>query len=151
MGGVCSKLLSLLKLYQRFWIWNIEHNLYSFTNRGCSHCAVLKALHGFQGKSVLKARSMQFFLQNIKRKLMKFTRAVCWISSKISKRDENTTLIIFLFCHCCRSLLWCNYWRSLMLWNSTFWSCLKLTVQIQLALHPCNPFLIINRNLNVTF
>ena len=33
----------------------------------------------------------------------------------------------------------------LMLWNSTSWSRLKLTVQIQLALHPCDPFLINNR------
>ena len=34
-----------------------------------------------------------------------------------------------------------------MLWNSTSWSRLKLTVQIQLALHPCHPFLKNNRNM----
>ena len=34
-----------------------------------------------------------------------------------------------------------------MLWNSTSWSRLKLTVQIQLAFHPCDPFLMNNRNM----
>ena len=41
---------------------------------------------------------------------MKFTWAVCWINSEVSKRDKNITLIIF-FCHCCWSLLWCSYWK----------------------------------------
>ena len=44
---------------------------------------------------------------------IKFTRAVCWIDSKLSNRDKNFTLIIFVFCHCCWSLLWCYYWKSL--------------------------------------
>ena len=43
---------------------------------------------------------------------MKFTRAACWINAKISNRDKNTTLTIFLFCHCYWSL-WCNYWKPL--------------------------------------
>ena len=77
---------------------------------------------------------------------MKFIRAACWIIL-ISNRDKNTTLMMFLFCNYCWSLLWCNYWRSLMLWNSTSWSRLKLTVQIQLALYLCDPFLINNRNM----
>ena len=34
-----------------------------------------------------------------------------------------------------------------MLWNSTSSSRLELTVQIQLALHPYDPFLINNRNM----
>ena len=34
-----------------------------------------------------------------------------------------------------------------MLWNSTFWNHLKLTVQLQLALYPYNPFLVDNRNM----
>ena len=34
-----------------------------------------------------------------------------------------------------------------MLWNSTSWSRLKLTVWIQLALHPWDPFLINNCNM----
>ena len=78
---------------------------------------------------------------------MESIRAASWINSKISNRDKNTTLMIFLFCNYCWSLLWCNYWRSLMLWNSTSWSRLKLTVQIQLALYLCDPFLINNRNM----
>ena len=32
-----------------------------FTNRGCLHCAVLKALHGFKEKRAHKARDMEFF------------------------------------------------------------------------------------------
>ena len=75
---------------------------------------------------------------------MKFIRAPCWINSKISSRDQNTTFMIFLFCNYCWSSLWCNYWRSLMLWNSLTWSHLKLTVKIQLAIYLCNPFLINN-------
>ena len=75
---------------------------------------------------------------------LKFTRTACWINSKISNRGSNTTFMIFMYCHCCCSLLWGSYWRSLMLWNSTSWSYLKLTVQIQLALHPCDPFVITN-------
>ena len=55
--------------------------------------------------------------------------------------------MIFLFCHCCWSLLWCNYWRSLMLLNSKSLSHLKVTVQIQLTLHPCDSFLINKRNM----
>ena len=34
-----------------------------------------------------------------------------------------------------------------MLWNSTFWRYLKLTVQIQLALRPGDPFLMKNCNM----
>ena len=117
-----------------------------FTNRDCLHCAILRAQ---------KARDMQFLLHNIQHKdfqilkmfkyTMKFIRAAHWTNSGISNKDKNTTLMIFLFCNYCWSLLWCNYWRSLMLWNSTSWSRLKLTVQIQLALYLCDPFLINNR------
>ena len=73
--------------------------------------------------------------------IMTFIRAACWIDSKISNRDKNTTLMVFLFCNYCWSLLWCNYWRPLMLCNSTSWS------QMQLALYLCDPFLINNRNM----
>ena len=111
---------------------------HGFTYRGCLHCAILKALCSFKKKRAHKEKDMQFFLQNSQNVIskiakmlkynMKFARSVCWINSKISNRDKNTTFMIFLFCHYCRSLFWCNYWRSLMLWNSTSWSCLKLTV-----------------------
>ena len=33
----------------------------------------------------------------------------------------------------------------LMLWNSISWGHLNFSVQIQLALHPCDPFLVNNR------
>ena len=78
---------------------------------------------------------------------MESIRAASWINSKISNRDKNTTLMLFLFCNYCWSLLWSNYWRSLILWNSTSSSRIKLTVQIQLALYLCDPFLINNRNM----
>ena len=34
-----------------------------------------------------------------------------------------------------------------MLWNSTSWSRLKLTVQVQRTLHPWDPFLLNNRDM----
>ena len=55
--------------------------------------------------------------------------------------------MIFSFCNYCWPLLWCNYWRFLMVWNFTSWSCLKLTVQVQLYFYLCDPFLINNRNM----
>ena len=83
---------------------------------------------------------MQYSFQNEIFKILKmfkgnmeFSRATCWINSKLSNKDKNATLMIFLFCDYCWSLLWCNYWRCLMLWNSTCWSHLKLTVQINTA------------------
>ena len=61
---------------------------HGFTNRGCLHCAILKAY---------EARDMHFFLQNMQNEIlkmfennMKFTRAACWINSKIIIRDKNT-------------------------------------------------------------
>ena len=133
-----------------------SHFSHGFINRGCLHCAILKVLHSFKEKRTRKSRDMQVFLQNVQNEIfkilkmcktnMKLTRAVCWTNSKISKWDKNTKLVIFLFWHYCRSLWWCNYWRSLMLRNSNSWSHLKSTVQIQFFLHPCNPFLIVLRN-----
>ena len=85
---------------------------------------------------------MKTFIYN-----MKFTRAACWINSKINNRDKNTTLLVFLFYHYCWSLLWRNYWRFLMLWNSISWSRLKLIVQTKLDFYSCNLFLINNCNM----
>ena len=92
---------------------------YGFTNRGCLHCPILKTLHGFQKKRAHKSRDMQFFVQNVQNETfeifkmlknnMKFTRAACWVNSKLSHRDKNTTFTIFLFFHYCWSLLWCIY------------------------------------------
>ena len=78
-----------------------------FTNRDYLHCAILKALHGFQGKKrAHKSSDMQYILENVQNKIfkifkifknnMKFTRAAYWINSKISNNDKNTTLMIFL-------------------------------------------------------
>ena len=135
---------------------------HSLTSRDCLHCAILKTLYNFKEKRAHKAYRQEicnFFLQNVqKEEFQDFGNVwkqheihqiekTCRIKSKISNRDKNTTLMIFLFYHYCWSLLWLNYWRSLMLWNSTSCSRLKLTVQIQLALHPCDPFLINNRNI----
>ena len=96
---------------------------HGFTNRGCLHCAILKALHGFPKKRALKLRNMEFFLQNVQNEIfkifkvfknsMKFSRAACWINSIKINRCKSTILIIFLFCHYCWSLLWCNFWKSL--------------------------------------
>ena len=89
-----------------------------------------------------------------------YTKAVVDVSRGAGKRvflffwerlkgglDKNNTLMIFLFCHFCWLLLWWNYWRSIMLCNTTSWSRLKLTGQIQFALHPCDPFLIKDRSM----
>ena len=96
---------------------------HGFTNRGCLHCTILKALYGFKKKRARKARGRKYFLQNVQNEIfrilkifennMKFTRAACWISSKISNKDKSITLIMFLFCRYYWSLLWCNCWRSL--------------------------------------
>ena len=55
--------------------------------------------------------------------------------------------MIFICCHYCCSLLWGNYWRPLIMWNSTSWRHLKLAIQKQLALHPFNAFLTNNCNM----
>ena len=99
---------------------------HGFTNRSYLHGAILKGLHGFPEKWAHKSRDLQIFLQNVQNDFlqnnfkifrmfknnMKFTRAACWINSKLSNRDKNITLITFL-CHYCWSFLWCNYWKSL--------------------------------------
>ena len=46
---------------------------YGFTNRGYLHCAVLKALHGFQEKRAYKSRGMQLFLQNVSNEILKIS------------------------------------------------------------------------------
>ena len=44
---------------------------HGFTNRGCLHCAISKALHCFQEKKAQKSRDMQFFLQNVQNEIFK--------------------------------------------------------------------------------
>ena len=77
----------------------------------------------FLGEKSPQVTEYAIFLQNVEyeifkifktfRNNMKFTRAAYWINSKKRNSDKNTTLIIFLSCHYCWSLLWCNYWKSL--------------------------------------
>ena len=50
--GVCWKLFSLVKLYQRLWDMKYRSEFkHGFTHRGYLHCAILKTLHSFQEKS----------------------------------------------------------------------------------------------------
>ena len=108
-----------------------------FISYDCLHGAILKVLYG-KGKWDYKVS--QFLFHNIQndvvvffeilkmlKKYMKFTREACWIKSKISNRDINSTLMIFLCCDYCCSLLCCYYERCLILRNFTSWSCLSLT------------------------
>ena len=100
----------------------------------------------FKGNFSLKTNKMRF-LRFWKYQKKKFTRASCWINSEKGNRGKNTTTIIFSFHHHFRSLGWYDYRNYLLLWSSTSWNHLKLTVQIQLALHPCDSFLMNNRNI----
>ena len=123
--------IALLKLHQWFWIWNIDQNL----TVALFTVVFLKLYTILRKKEPTRQGLCKFFLQNVQNKIfkilemfktnMKFTKAGCWINSKISNRSKNTILIMFLFCHYCWSLLWCNYWRSLMLGNYISWSRLK--------------------------
>ena len=76
---------------------------HGFTNCGCLHCAVLKALIVFmEKKRALKSRYMQFFLQNVQNGIlkickmfkndMKFTRTARWMISKIINNYRTLTL-----------------------------------------------------------
>ena len=47
---------------------------HGFTNRGCLHCAILKALHSFQEKRAHKSRDKQFFFQDVQNKIFKISK-----------------------------------------------------------------------------
>ena len=122
-----------------------------FNNHGCLHCAILKVLYGFKKR---RAHKTDFSLKIFKIRFLRFWKCLKRTSNSpelpvewtqnINNRDSNTTIMIFICRYYCCSLL---LGRSLMLWNSTFWSHLKLTVQIRIALDPCDPFLINNHNM----
>ena len=124
---ITRNLLSLVKLYQSVWIWNMDQNL--------SMVSIIVSVFYTVLSKTLQGKRYAIFPS----KFMKLTRAACWINSKISNKDKNNTLMIYLFCRYCLSLC-CNHWRSLIQWKSTSWS--RLTVQIKLALYPCDLFLI---------
>ena len=44
---------------------------YAFTNSGCLHSPILKALPNFQEKTAHKSSDMQFFLQNVQNEIFK--------------------------------------------------------------------------------
>ena len=49
---------------------------HGFTNCGCLHCAILKALHDFQEKRVHKSRGKQFLFQNVQNEISRFSRCL---------------------------------------------------------------------------
>lgn len=73
-----------------------------FSNCGCLHCAIRKALYTFK---VTRAHSQKLFqniqneiLENFKMfKNMKFTRVACWINSKIKKHYTQNIFMLSLF------------------------------------------------------
>ena len=126
--NTCTRVSFLIKL-KRLWhrcflvnFFNRAPPVATSPNRAYLQCASIKALLAFREKWYLKSRDIEFFLQNVLNEIfkifkmfennMEFTRAAYWINSKISNRNKNTALIIFLFSHYCCSLLWCNYWKS---------------------------------------
>ena len=98
-----------------------------------SHYAIL-ALFDSNKKDARDQFLLQYF-QNKKKSYIKFTKAACWVISKISNRENSIKLIILKCCLYCWSLFYCNYWRSLILQNSTFRNSLKVAVQSRLILH----------------
>ena len=57
---------------------------HGFTNLGCLHCAIRKALYGFKVKRAYKARDMQFFLQIVQNEIFKIWKDLktTWNSPK---------------------------------------------------------------------
>lgn len=115
---------------------------HGFICYGCLHCDILKNFYSFKEKRAHKGKKI--FLKWSKWDFWHLT--AYWINSKMRNRYNNTPLMI-LYCHHCWSFLWCNYWRSSMLLNSTSSSHSKVTVHIQLALYTCDPFLKNNCNM----
>ena len=63
------------------------------------HCAIVKALHGFQEKKAHKSRDMQFFLQNVQNEIFKIfkTFKTTWNSpeqhAKLTQKQGTDTKI----------------------------------------------------------
>ena len=47
-----------------------------FTNRGCLHCAIFKALHGFIKKEPTSQGFFEFLLQNVQNKIFKIMKMI---------------------------------------------------------------------------
>ena len=63
------------KCTRRIYLQLLEHRLqlkHGFTSRVFLHCALLKGLHGFKEERAHKVRVIQFFLQNVKKRFLRF-------------------------------------------------------------------------------
>ena len=49
---------------------------HGFTNRGYLHCAILKALHGFQEKGAHKSRVCKFFFKMFQMRFSRFSKCL---------------------------------------------------------------------------
>ena len=116
---MCLEVLAVLEVLDMKYGSEFKHG---FTNCDCLHSAILKALHNFLARRTHKSRDMRFFFQNVQNEIFKIFKMFkrqheihqsSLLNPKISNKDKNTTLIIFVFCHYCCSLLWGNYWKSL--------------------------------------
>ena len=65
---------------------------HGFTNRGCLHCAILKALHDFQEKRAHKSRDMQFFLQIVQNDIFKIFKTFK-NNMKFTRAEYNTNMV----------------------------------------------------------
>ena len=65
---------------------NFNHG---FTNRGCLHCAIIKALYGFNEKRAHMGRDMQFFLQNFK---IRFSRVWKYLKTTWNLLEQSIEL-----------------------------------------------------------
>ena len=70
MNGFVGK-YCLKAVPEIFYVKYRSESKYGLTNRGCLHCAILKALHAFQETRVKKSRDMQFSLQNVQDEILK--------------------------------------------------------------------------------
>lgn len=104
--------LRTLKTVRQFESEVLDHNLIMtliMANHDCLHYAIPKALYGFKVTRVWGKRFLYQNVQNVISISLKCFTAACWINSRISNRDISTKFMIFLCCHYCWSLLWCNY------------------------------------------
>ena len=72
--GVCRKLLSLVKLLDMKYRSKFKHG---FTNRGCLHSAILKALRGFQKKKEPTGQGVcNFFIKIFQMRFSRFSKCL---------------------------------------------------------------------------
>ena len=86
--------------------WNLDQNLMMILliKSVCPvpFCKVYKKPRGKRLFNFpLKIFNIRFEIFKMFKKSIKFTKAACWTNSKISKRDNNTTFMMFLCCHYC--------------------------------------------------